>query len=95
MSPCRSSLPRPSPDRALALLFCCCLIGASPGPARAPSSGPPAAAVVTAGAKSWNVSSWKAQVARFIGRVMGNQRGMVQVATLGMLLALFIIWWRK
>jgi hypothetical protein len=40
-------------------------------------------------------ASWFQSVYGPIESAMSSQRGMLQVATIGMVLALFIIWWRR
>jgi hypothetical protein len=40
-------------------------------------------------------AGWWSKVYHPIESAMGSQRGMLQVATIGMVLALFIIWWRR
>lgn len=41
------------------------------------------------------IAGWGGQVYDSIASLMGSQRGMLQVATVAMVLALAIIWWRK
>lgn len=41
------------------------------------------------------IASWWMQVYGPIESLMSSQRGMLQVCTVGMVLALFVIWWRK
>ncbi len=41
------------------------------------------------------LAGWWYEVYHPIERLMSSQRGMIQVATVSLVLALFIIWWRK
>lgn len=78
---------RPVP-RHCALFLLLALAGPLPDAAAAPPAVPSATLVAAE-------STWKSRVGNTVDWAMSSRRRMVQVSTIGMCIALYIIWWRK
>jgi hypothetical protein len=87
--------PHGPPSRRAAFFFGLVLFCflADAVPARAAEPPPVASPPVLA--DGWFPTKWMNTIYRPFERALGDRRRMIQIATLSMCLALYIIWWRR